>query len=72
MPKLGHFFEIEKKEKISPGKGLKKAYAKFEDDRAIRSNRKRLWKMRYQKVKPPPTLTPERRNFWPFYDFHNF
>ena len=49
MPKLGHFFEIQENKKIVPGNGLKKAHAKFEDDRAYRSNRKRLWKMRYQK-----------------------
>ena len=28
MPKIGHFFEIKKK--LSPGNGMKKAYAKFE------------------------------------------
>ena len=70
MPKVGHFFEIQKKKKLSPGNGLKKAYAKFEDDRAIRSNRKRRWKMPYQKVKP--RTPPEIRKFWPFYDIHNF
>ena len=64
--------KFKKTKKLSPGKGLKNTYAKFEDDRAIRSDRKRLWKMRYQKVKPTPPPTPERRNFWPFYDFHNF
>ena len=47
MPKISHFFEIQKKtKKLSPGKGLKKAHAKFEDDRAFRSSRKRRWKIR--------------------------
>ena len=43
------FSKFKKTKKLSPGNGLKKAHAKFEDDRAYRSNRKRLWKMRYQK-----------------------
>ena len=43
------FSKFKKRKKLSPGNGLKKAYAKFQDDRAFRSTRKRLWKMRYQK-----------------------
>ena len=38
------FSKFTKTKKVSPGNGLKKAYAKFEGDRGIRSNRKRLWK----------------------------
>ena len=38
------FSKFKKRKKLSPGNGLKKAYAKFEDDRAFRSTRKRLWK----------------------------
>ena len=41
------FSKFKKRKKLSPGKGLKKAYAKFEDDRAFRSSRKRRWKMHY-------------------------
>ena len=40
------FSKFTKTKKVSPGNGLKKAYAKFEDDRGIRNNRNRLWKMR--------------------------
>ena len=47
MTKVGHFFEIHKnKKKVSPGMGLKEAYAKFEDDRVSINYRKRHWKMR--------------------------
>ena len=49
--KSANFLKFKKTKKLSPGNGLKKVYGKFEDDRAFRSNRKRLWKMRYQKVK---------------------
>ena len=38
------FSKFTKTKKVSPGNGLKKACAKFEGDRGIRSNRKRLWK----------------------------
>ena len=51
MPKVGHFFEIQKNKKLSPGKASKKTCAKFGPNRTIGNVQNPLSKWRLRRLR---------------------
>ena len=71
MPKIGHFFEIQKNKKFVPREGLKEDVCKIWAQSDNWKYAKPAFKVA-PPTPPPPTPPTVGRKFWPFCEDHNF